>query len=108
MATSNINVEISATDNATAQVTAVNNSISALNVKILNLAQGLQVFNLSWELIGEKVKHFATAGISANAVLESLQTKLTGLISANSANVTSTGEVINAQQKWQKNLEFPS
>lgn len=40
MATSNINVKISATDNATAQVTAVNNSISELNVKILNLAQG--------------------------------------------------------------------
>ncbi|MDY4155086.1 MAG: hypothetical protein SPH77_00655 [Campylobacter sp.] len=41
-------------------------------------------------------------------MLESLQTKLTGLISANSANVTSTGQIINAQQKWQKNLEFPS
>ena len=108
MATSNINVEISATDNATAQVTAVNNSISALNVKILNIAQGLQVFNLSWEIVGQKVKNFATAGISANAVLESLQTKLTGLISANRANVTSTGQIINAQQKWQKNLEFPS
>ncbi|MDY3245674.1 hypothetical protein [Campylobacter sp.] len=108
MATSNINVKISATDNATAQVTAVSNSISALNVKILNLAQGLQVFNLSWELIGEKVKNFATAGISANAVLESLQTKLTGLISANSANVTSTGEIINAQQKWQLSSEVAS
>ena len=108
MATSNINVKISATDNATAQVTAVNNSISALNVKILNIAQGLQVFNLSWEIVGQKLKNFATAGIAANAQLESLQTKLTGLISANSANVTSTGQIINAQQKWQKNLEFPS
>ena len=88
MATSNIDVKISATDNATAQVTAVSNSISALNVKILNLAQGLQVFNLSWELLGQKLKNFATAGISANAVLESLQTKLTGLISANSAYFT--------------------
>ena len=108
MATSNINVKISATDNATAQVTAVNNSISALNVKILNLAQGLQVFNLGWDILGEKLKNFATAGISANAVLESLQTKLTGLISANSANVTSTGEVINAQQKWQLSSEVAS
>ncbi|MCI7362196.1 MAG: hypothetical protein MSH30_02550 [Campylobacter sp.] len=108
MATSNINVKISATDNATAQVTAVNNSISALNVKILNLAQGLQVFNLGWDILGEKVKNFATAGISANAVLESLQTKLTGLISANSANVTSTGEVITAQQKWQLSSEVAS
>ena len=108
MATSNINVKISATDNATAQVTAVNNSISALNVKILNLAQGLQVFNLSWEIVGQKLKNFATAGIAANAVLESLQTKLTGLISANSANVTSTGEIINAQQKWQLSSEVAS
>ena len=71
MATSNINVKISATDNATAQVTAVNNSISALNVKILNIAQGLQVFNLSWEIVGQKLKNFATAGIAANAQLES-------------------------------------
>lgn len=108
MATSNINVKISATDNATAQVTAVNNSISALNVKILNMAQGLQVFNLGWELLGQKLKNFATAGISANAQLESLQTKLTGLISANSANVTSTGEIINAQQKWQLSSEVAS
>ncbi|MCI6565316.1 hypothetical protein, partial [Campylobacter sp.] len=35
-------------------------------------------------------------------------TKLTGLISANSANVTSTGEVITAQQKWQLSSEVAS
>lgn len=108
MATSNINVKISATDNASAQVAAVGNSISELNVKILNLAQGLQVFNLSWEIVGKKLADFATASIAANAQLESLQTKLTGLISANSANVTSTGEVINAQQKWQRSSQVAS
>ncbi|MDY5467046.1 MAG: hypothetical protein SPF98_05595 [Campylobacter sp.] len=61
---------------------------SNINVKILNMAQGLQVFNLGWDIVGQKLKDFATAGIGANAVLESLQTKLTGLISANPAYFT--------------------
>ena len=108
MATSQINISINAQDNASAQVAAVSNNIANLNAKIINISQVLQGLNVTWDMLGEKVKNFATAGISANAVLESLQTKLTGLISANSANVTSTGQIINAQQKWQKNLEFPS
>ena len=108
MATSQINISINAQDNASAQVAAVSNNIANLNAKIINISQVLQGLNVTWDMLGEKLKNFATAGISANAVLESLQTKLTGLISANSANVTSTGQIINAQQKWQKNLEFPS
>ena len=108
MATSQINISINAQDNASAQVAAVSNNITNLNAKIINISQVLQGLNVTWDILGEKLKNFATAGISANAVLESLQTKLTGLISANSANATSTGQIINAQQKWQKNLEFPS
>ena len=108
MATSQINISINAQDNASTQVAAVSNNITNLNAKIINISQVLQGLNVTWDILGEKLKNFATAGISANAVLESLQTKLTGLISANSANVTSTGQIINAQQKWQKNLEFPS
>ena len=108
MATSQINISINAQDNASAQVAAVSNNIANLNAKIINISQVLQGLNVTWDMLGEKVKNFATAGISANAVLESLQTKLTGLISANSANVTSTGEVINAQQKWQLSSEVAS
>lgn len=108
MANSQINISINAQDNASAQVAAVSNNIANLNAKIINISQVLQGLNVTWDMLGEKVKNFATAGISANAVLESLQTKLTGLISANSANVTSTGEVINAQQKWQLSSEVAS
>ena len=101
MATSQINISINAQDNASAQVATVSNNIANLNTTIINISQVLQGLNVTWDMLGEKLKNFATAGIAANAVLESLQTKLTGLISANSANVTSTGEIINAQQKWQ-------
>ncbi|WP_321264959.1 hypothetical protein [Campylobacter sp.] len=72
------------------------------------VAHSLQSVVLGWDLLNNKITPFITAGISANAVLESLQTKLTGLISANSANVTSTGEIINAQQKWQLSSEVAS
>ena len=108
MATSQINISINAQDNASVSINNTTNSLSKMRQNIDTVAHSLQALNLSWDMLGEKVKNFATAGISANAVLESLQTKLTGLISANSANVTSTGQIINAQQKWQKNLEFPS
>lgn len=108
MVNSNINISISARDNASAQVAAVNNSMQSLRAGVINASHSLQALNLSWELLGQKLKNFATAGIAANAVLESLQTKLTGLISANSANVTSTGEIINAQQKWQLSSEVAS
>ncbi|MDD7600628.1 MAG: hypothetical protein SPJ69_07635 [Campylobacter sp.] len=108
MANSQINISINAQDNASAQVAAVSNNIANLNAKIINISQVLQGLNVTWDMLGEKLKNFATAGIGANAVLESLQTKLTGLISANSANVTSTGEIINAQQKWQLSSEVAS
>ena len=108
MANSQINISINAQDNASVSINNTTNSLSKMRQNIDTVAHSLQALNLSWDMLGEKVKNFATAGIGANAVLESLQTKLTGLISANSANVTSTGQIINAQQKWQKNLEFPS
>ena len=108
MVNSNINISISARDNASAQVAAVNNNIANLNAKIINISQVLQGFHVTWDMLGQKLKDFATAGIAANAQLESLQTKLTGLISANAANVTSTGEVITAQQKWQMSSEVAS
>ena len=88
MATSQINISINAQDNASAQVAAVSNNIANLNTTIINISQVLQGLNVTWDMLGEKVKNFATAGIGANAVLESLQTKLTGLISANSAYFT--------------------
>ena len=108
MATSQINISINAQDNASVSINNTTNSLSKMRQNIDTVAHSLQALNLSWDMLGEKVKNFATAGISANAVLESLQTKLTGLISANSANVTSTGQIINAQQKWQLSSEVAS
>ena len=107
MANSQINISINAQDNASVSINNTTNSLSRMRQNIDTLAHSLQALTLSKDF-GKYFLDFATAGISANAVLESLQTKLTGLISANSANVTSTGQIINAQQKWQKNLEFPS
>ena len=108
MATSQINISINAQDNASVSINNTTNSLSKMRQNIDMAAHSLQAYTLGIEALKNQLIPFATAGISANAVLESLQTKLTGLISANSANVTSTGQIINAQQKWQKNLEFPS
>ncbi|MDY4451465.1 MAG: hypothetical protein SPE37_05050 [Campylobacter sp.] len=108
MANSQINISINAQDNASVAINNTTNSLSQMRQNIDMAAHSLQAYTLGIEALKNQLIPFATAGISANAVLESLQTKLTGLISANSANVTSTGQIINAQQKWQKNLEFPS
>lgn len=91
MATSRINIDINAQDNASATVENVSNNISTLNTRIINISQSLQALSLGWDMIGSKILEFAKSGIEANTQLESLQNKLTGLISANSANVTSTG-----------------
>ena len=101
MANSNINISINAQDNASVAINNTTNALSKMRQNIETAAHSLQAISLSWDVLGKKLKDFATAGIAANAQLESLQTKLTGLISANAANVTSTGEVITAQQKWQ-------
>ncbi|MCI7501363.1 MAG: hypothetical protein MSA54_05405, partial [Campylobacter sp.] len=107
MANSQINIRINAQDNASVAINNTTNSLSRMRQNIDTLAHSLQALTLSKDF-GKYFLDFATAGISANAVLESLQTKLTGLISANSANVTSTGQIINAQQKWQLSSEVAS
>ena len=108
MANSQINISINAQDNASIAINNTTNSLSRMRQNIDTVAHSLQSVVLGWDLLNNKITPFITAGISANAVLESLQTKLTGLISANSANVTSTGEIINAQQKWQLSSEVAS
>ena len=108
MANSQINISINAQDNASVSINNTTNSLSRMRQNIDTVAHSLQSVVLGWDLLNNKITPFITAGISANAVLESLQTKLTGLISANSANVTSTGEIINAQQKWQLSSEVAS
>ena len=108
MANSQINISINAQDNASVSINNTTNSLSRMRQNIDTVAHSLQSVVLGWDLLNNKIKPFITAGISANAVLESLQTKLTGLISANSANVTSTGQIINAQQKWQLSSEVAS
>lgn len=108
MANSQINISINAQDNASVAINNTTNSLSKMRQNIDMAAHSLQAYTLGIEALKNQLIPFATAGISANAVLESLQTKLTGLISANSANVTSTGEIINAQQKWQLSSEVAS
>ena len=108
MANSQINISINAQDNASVAINSTTNSLSKMRQNIDMAAHSLQAYTLGIEALKNQLIPFATAGIAANAQLESLQTKLTGLISANSANVTSTGEVINAQQKWQLSSEVAS
>ena len=108
MANSQINISINAQDNASVSINNTTNSLSRMRQNIDTVAHSLQSVVLGWDLLNNNIKPFIRAGISANAVLESLQSKLTGLISANSANVTSTGQIINAQQKWQLSSEVAS
>lgn len=108
MANSNINISINAQDNASVSINNTTNALSKMRQNIDMAAHSLQAYTLGLEVLKNQLIPLATAGIAANAQLESLQTKLTGLISANAANVTSTGEVITAQQKWQLSSEVAS
>lgn len=108
MANSNINISINAQDNASVAINSTTNALSKMRQNIDMAAHSLQAYTLGLEVLKNQLIPLATAGIAANAQLESLQTKLTGLISANAANVTSTGEMINAQQKWQMSSEVAS
>lgn len=108
MANSNINISINAQDNASVSINNTTNALSKMRQNIDMAAHSLQAYTLGLEVLKNQLIPLATAGIAANAQLESLQTKLTGLISANAANVTSTGEVITAQQKWQMSSEVAS
>ena len=108
MANSNINISINAQDNASVSINNTTNALSKMRQNIDTVAHSLQAYTLGLEALKNQLIPLATAGIAANAQLESLQTKLTGLISANAANVTSTGEMITAQQKWQMSSEVAS
>lgn len=52
-----------------------------------------------------KIKDIAKSGIEANRVFENLKIQLAGLIAANSSNISSLGNTINAQQKWSFGLK---
>ncbi|WP_169941893.1 hypothetical protein [Campylobacter sp. RM15925] len=50
--------------------------------------------------LGVAVKNVATSGIEANRSFENLKIQLTGLISANSSNVSLLGKTLDAHSKW--------
>ena len=87
MANSNINISINAQDNASVSINNTTNALSKMRQNIDTVAHSLQAYTLGLEALKNQLIPLATAGIAANAQLESLQTKLTGLISANAANV---------------------
>lgn len=84
------------TANATTSINSFLKITNNLRSNIDLLAHSLQALKLGGDMFGDLIK----SSISLNANLEDLHIKLTGLISANTANITSTGAVIDAQQKW--------
>ena len=56
MANSQINISINAQDHASTQVAAVSNNIANLNTTIINISQVLQGLNVTWDMLGEKLK----------------------------------------------------
>lgn len=50
--------------------------------------------------ISTALKDTVTTGIEANKTFENLKIQLTGLIAANSTNISSLGRVLNVQEKW--------
>uniref|UniRef100_UPI001475DEBF hypothetical protein n=1 Tax=Campylobacter sp. RM16191 TaxID=1705728 RepID=UPI001475DEBF len=50
--------------------------------------------------LGVAVKNVATSGIEASRSFENLKIQLTGLISANSSNVSLLGKTLDAHSKW--------
>lgn len=60
------------------------------------LAHSFQALKIGGDFLGA----YISSAINLNADLEELETRLTGLIAANSASVTSTGAVISANEKW--------
>lgn len=76
--------------------------------KIEILAHSVLAFGGVANAAGGFLKNFAGDTIELNSRLESLSGKLQGLIAANSANITSTGELIDANQKWAMSGEAAS
>ena len=102
-----LEIKISAKDYASKSVDAVKSKVQDLgNIsintrsKIDTLAHSLQAFSIGLGGLENGFKLFINNTIAINANLEDLHLKLTGLISANSDNITSTGAVINATEKW--------
>lgn len=89
-----VKIKISA-DNKTAI-----QAISGTRANIDLLAHSLQALSLGLSGLKNGFGMFVDNAINLNAGLEDLQARLTGLISANSQNVLSTGEVISANEKW--------
>ncbi|MDL0088164.1 hypothetical protein [Campylobacter gastrosuis] len=74
---------------------------NALNSSFGKIALSLGVFTGA----AIKIKDIAKSGIEANRVFENLKIQLTGLIAANSSNISTLGNAINTQQKWRMGLK---
>lgn len=75
-------------------------SFANLKDKIAMSAHSVIIFTGAVAPLISLFSGFLKKAVGLNAGLEDLQVKLQGLIAANSANVTSTGRVIDATQKW--------
>lgn len=79
MANSNINISINAQDNASVAINNTTNSLSKMRQNIDMAAHSLQAISLSWDILGKKLKDFATAGVSANTQNLELLLELIGI-----------------------------
>lgn len=79
MANSNINISINAQDNASVAINSTTNALSKIRQNIDMAAHSLQAISLSWDILGKKLKDFATAGVSANTQNLELLLELIGI-----------------------------
>ena len=79
MANSNINISINAQDNASVAINNTTNALSKMRQNIDMVVHSLQAISLSWDILGKKLKDFATAGVSANTQNLELLLELIGI-----------------------------
>ncbi|MDA3046709.1 hypothetical protein OFO10_06010 [Campylobacter sp. VBCF_06 NA8] len=80
---------------ANTQISGFANSISSIKFTNLIILANQVIPRLASGFI-----EFGRNAIEINANLESLELKLTGLISANTQNITTTGEMVSITEKW--------
>lgn len=80
---------------ANTQISGFANSISSIKFTNLIILANQVIPRLASGFI-----EFGRNTIEINANLESLELKLTGLISANTQNITTTGEMVSTTEKW--------
>lgn len=93
-----------ASDSASASGAKASSSFSAMGASITKLA-GIAGVAVSVAALTNAIKNQISSALSLKSSMEDLSSSITSLVYVNAENVLSTGENIDAQQKWNLSLQ---